>query len=82
MFTFTVPEGYAVDQIPENKIYKYQPLASTARCTCTVDGNTIRLVYNFSQNQMLCLAEHYQDVRAYWKLLADIYDGMIVLKKL
>ena len=82
MFTFTVPEGYAVDQIPENKIFKYQPLASTARCTCTVDGNTVRLVYNFSQNQMLCLAEHYQDVRAYWKLLADIYDGMIVLKKL
>ena len=82
IFTFTVPEGYAVDQIPENRIFKFQPLASTARCSCTVNGNTVQMVYNFSQNKMMCGPEYYQDIRSYWKLLADIYDVVLVLKKL
>ena len=82
IFTFTVPEGYAVDQIPENRIFKFQPLASTARCSCTVNGNTVQMVYNFSQNKMVCGPEYYQDIRSYWKLLADIYDVVLVLKKL
>jgi hypothetical protein len=82
IFTFTIPEGYAVDQIPENRIFKFQPLASTARCSCTVNGNTVQMVYNFSQNKMMCGPEYYQDIRSYWKLLADIYDVVLVLKKL
>lgn len=82
IFTFTIPEGYAVDQIPENRIFKFQPLASTARCSCTVNGNTVQMVYNFSQNKMVCGPEYYQDIRSYWKLLADIYDVVLVLKKL
>lgn len=81
IFTFTIPEGYAVDQIPENRIFKFQPLASTARCSCTVNGNTVQMVYNFSQNKMMCGPEYYQDIRSYWKLLADIYDVVLVLKK-
>lgn len=82
IFTFTIPEGYAVDQIPENRIFKFQPLASTARCSCTVNGNTVQMVYNFSQNKMMCGPEYYQDMRSYWKHLADIYDVVLVLKKL
>ena len=82
IFTFTIPEGYAVDQIPENRIFKFQPLTSTARCSCTVNGNTVQMVYNFSQNKMMCGPEYYQDIRSYWKLLADIYDVVLVLKKL
>lgn len=82
IFTFTIPDGYAVDQIPENRIFKFQPLASTARCSCTVNGNTVQMVYNFSQNKMVCGPEYYQDIRSYWKLLADIYDVVLVLKKL
>ena len=82
IFTFTIPDGYAVDQIPENRIFKFQPLASTARCSCTVNGNTVQMVYNFSQNKMMCGPEYYQDIRSYWKLLADIYDVVLVLKKL
>lgn len=82
IFTFTIPEGYAVDQIPENRIFKFQPLASTARCSCTVNGNTVQMVYNFSQNKMMCGPEYYQDIRSYWKHLADIYDVVLVLKKL
>lgn len=81
IFTFTIPEGYAVDQIPENRIFKFQPLASTARCSCTVNGSTVQMVYNFSQNKMMCGPEYYQDIRSYWKLLADIYDVVLVLKK-
>ena len=82
IFTFTIPEGYAVDQIPENRIFKFQPLASTSRCSCTVNGNTVQMVYNFSQNKMMCGPEYYQDIRSYWKHLADIYDVVLVLKKL
>lgn len=82
IFTFTIPEGYAVDQIPENRIFKFLPLASTSRCSCTVNGNTVQMVYNFSQNKMMCGPEYYQDIRSYWKHLADIYDVVLVLKKL
>ena len=81
LFTFTIPEGYAVDQLPENKTYKFEPLASTVRCISAVRGNTVQVAFNFTHGKMFCEAIHYQDLRTYWQYLAEMYDSVIVLKK-
>lgn len=81
LFTFTIPEGYAVDQLPENKTFKFEPLASTVRCISAVRGNTVQVVFNFTHGKMFCDAVHYQDLRTYWQCLAEMYDAVVVLKK-
>lgn len=79
---FTLPEGYAVEQIPENTNFKFDPLGVSVRCITAVQGNGIQVVYNFSQNETFCEAIHYPDVRTLWQHMAQMYESMIVLKKL
>ena len=81
LFTFTIPEGYAVDQIPENKNLKFEPLGSSVRCISAIRGNTVQVVFNFTHGKMFCDAIHYQDLRTYWQYLAEMYDAVVVLKK-
>jgi hypothetical protein len=81
-FTLTLPEGYAVDQLPENRNFKFDPLGLSVRCISAVQGNGIQVVYNFTQTKTFCEAVHYPDVRTLWQYLAEMYESMIVLKKL
>ena len=81
-FIFTIPEGYAVEQLPEGKTFKFDSLGSSARTIFALQGNTLKMVYNFSRNENSCDASCYNDLRVYWQYLADIYDSVIVLKKL
>ena len=81
MFALTIPEGYVVDQLPENKTFMFKPISSTVRCTSEVSGNTLMLTYNFTQAKMYCDASDYQDLRTYWQYLAEMYDSVVVLKK-
>lgn len=81
LFTFTIPEGYAVDQLPENKTIKFDPLGSTVRCISAVRGNSVQIMYNFTLGKMFCEAVHYQDLRTYWQCLAEMYDAVVVMKK-
>ena len=81
-FTLTLPEGYTVDQLPENRNFKFDPLGLSVRCISAVQGNGIQVVYNFTQAKTFCEAVHYPDVRTLWQYLAEMYESMIVLKKL
>lgn len=82
LFTLTVPEGYAVEELPQNKTFKFEPIGGTVRCIYAVQGNMIKVVYNYNQIKTFCEAVHYQDLRTFWQYLADMYEGTIVLKKL
>ena len=81
MFTLPIPEGYAVEQLPENKSFTFGPMGSSVRCIFAVRGNSLQMVFNFSQNNTFCEAVHYEDLRTYWQYLAEIYDSVVVLKK-
>ena len=81
MFTLPVPEGYAVE-LPENKSFKFEPMGSSVRCIFAVRGDSIQMVFNYNQNNLFCEAIHYEDIRTYWQCLAEMYDSVIVLKKL
>jgi hypothetical protein len=82
MFTLPIPEGYEVEQLPENKNFMFEPLGSSVRCIFAVRGNSLQMVFNYSQNKMFCEAVHYEDLRTYWQYLAEMYDSVVVLKKL
>jgi hypothetical protein len=81
LFTFTIPEGYAVDQLPENKSFRFDPIGSNVRCISAVRGNTVQVSYSFTLGKMFCEVAHYKDLRTYWQYLAEIYDSVLVLKK-
>lgn len=81
MFSFTIPEGYVVDQLPENKTFKCVPISSIVKCKSQVSGNTVQVAFSFTQAKMYCDAVDYQELRTYWRYLAQMYDTVIVLKK-
>lgn len=81
-FMLALPDGYAVEQLPENRNFKFEPLGISVRCISAVQGNGIQVVYNFTQNETFCEAVHYPDVRTLWQYLAEMYESVIVLKKL
>lgn len=81
LFTFTIPEGYVVDQLPENKSFRFDPIGSNVRCISAVRGNTVQVSYSFTLGKMFCEVAHYKDLRTYWQYLAEIYDSVLVLKK-
>jgi hypothetical protein len=60
----------------------FEPLGSSVRCIFAVRGNSLQMVFNYSQNKMFCEAVHYEDLRTYWQYLAERYDSVVVLKKL
>ena len=82
MFTFMIPEGYQLDGMPENRSYMFEPLGATVRCIYALRGNSLQVVFNYSQTKMFCEAVHYEDLRTFWQYLAQIYEETVVLKKM
>jgi hypothetical protein len=82
MFSFMIPEGYQLDGMPENKSYMFEPLGATVRCIYALRGNSLQVVFNYSQTKMFCEAVHYEDLRTFWQYLAQIYEETVVLKKM
>jgi hypothetical protein len=81
-FNMTIPEGYAVDQLPETMYLKLPELQASVKIQSRVSGNILQLVYNYSQAQTIGLPADYQSIRTFWQYLSDIYESMIVLKKI
>lgn len=82
MFNLTIPEGYQLDGVPENRNYIFEPLGATVRCIYAVKGNTLQVVFNYHQTKMFCEAIHYADLRTFWQYLSQIYEDTVVLKRM
>ena len=81
-YTLTIPEGYAIEQIPGNILLKMEPLDASVKLLTKQMGNKLILSYLYTQNKNLGMPQDYNDIRTFWQHLANIYDTMIVLKKL
>lgn len=81
MFTLNVPEGYSVEQLPTIVNVKLKALDATLRFSAQQNAGTVNVVFSYIQNGMTGKAEDYQDIRLLWQQINDIYDSMIVLKK-
>lgn len=81
-FNLQIPEGYAVDQLPQSVLMKLEALDATVRLIAKAAGNIVQISYTYTQNKTLGEVQHYDDIRTFWQNLGDIYDSMIVLKKI
>lgn len=82
LFTMAIPEGYAVEQMPQNMNFRFDPIGASVRCIFSANGNAIQMVFNYSQTKTMCEVSQYEHIRTFWQYLADLYDSVVVLKKL
>ncbi|MBO8446050.1 MAG: hypothetical protein IAC23_10240 [Bacteroidetes bacterium] len=81
-FRFNVPEGYVVEQLPENIATTLESVGSSVRVISTGQGTgPVSLRYDFRIDSMRGDASEYEYIRQYWEHLSNIYDGVIVLRK-
>jgi hypothetical protein len=77
-----VPEGYMVEQMPDNVQAAHDGLDAVMRLTAKEAGKVIQLLFTYTQNNMIGQVEDYPDIRDFWMFMAERYDSMIVLKKM
>ena len=82
LFTMPIPEGYAVEQVPQSMNFRFDPIGASVRCIFSANGNAIQMVFNYSQTKTMCEVSQYEHIRTFWQYLADLYDSVVVLKKL
>lgn len=78
-----IPEGYEVEELPQNTLLTSDPLKIRAQFTCTHPApDQVLVSFLFQQNEVFAVAEAYPDIRSFWEQLCNIYDKTIVLKRL
>lgn len=82
LFTMAIPEGYEVEQVPQNMNFRFDPIGANVRCIFSANGSAIQMVFNYSQTKTTCEVSQYEHIRTFWQYLADLYESVIVLKKL
>ena len=82
MFSMDIPEGYAVEQVPENALIKFPGLDATLKVMTNVSESEIMLMFNYTQNNMVGQVDDYPAIRALWQYINEVYESMIVLKKI
>lgn len=82
VMSLEIPEGYVVDQMPESGAVLMPHIGGTLRTVYQLSGNRLMFSYTFNQKSMMGNAADYADIRSYWQYLGNIYDSVIVLKKI
>ena len=82
VYTLTLPEGYAVEQLPKDVNFKGEGIAAQASCRSVMSGSRVSVQFSFRNNSLQVLPSDYQNLRAFWEQLCNIYQETIVLKKL
>ncbi len=83
VYDLQVPEGYAVEQLPDPVSIRSASFKARAACQAMLtEGNVVKLSFSYRNASLQVPATDYQDLRAFWEQLCKIYQGTIVLKKL
>jgi len=77
-----IPEGYAVEQLPEPLVMRPDGLSSRIVFQCREVGGVISVSMRYSRGIMFVNTPEYPILRAYWAQLCNIYKNTIVLKKI
>ncbi|MEL6536612.1 MAG: transglutaminase domain-containing protein [Bacteroidota bacterium] len=81
MLQLQVPEGFEVEEVPENAVFTMPNRAGSYRMTYQVSGNQITIISKLSFAQAQYSVEEYPHLREFVNLVIAKNDGQIVLKK-
>ncbi len=76
-----IPEGYIVDELPEQVSYNVPGGASQVRLLVQANGNLLTLSTQFVLNKATFKVNEYEGLRTLFQKMADIHSKPIVLKK-
>ena len=80
-FTLEIPEGYSVEELPENKVMNFPNLGGRIQFLCKRVGDNVSVSYRASLDRVLFLPDEYADLRLFWETAVGIEKSTIVLKK-
>jgi len=82
VYSLTIPEGYQVEQLPQPVRFRSAGFNAMASCRSGVspDG-VITLQLSYKNSSLQVMASEYENLRAFWEQLCNIFEGTIVLKK-
>lgn len=80
-YEFTIPDGYEVAELPSAVAFRSDPIKAQAMCQTKLIGNNILVQFTYKNKALMANATQYEDIRAFWECLCNIYKGRIVLKK-
>lgn len=78
----TLPEGYAVEELPKPMIIKIDGGQGYCQYTVTQQGNRVMLRYTFGMDKLMFLPTEYPDLKAFWEAVAEKNNETLVLKKI
>jgi hypothetical protein len=78
---FTLPEGYAVEELPQNKVYTLPGNAGRFTYSVTQTGNAIQVLSNLQINRSLIVQDEYPNLREFYNQIVAKHAEQIVLKK-
>lgn len=80
--TLTLPEGYEVEELPQQQFIHTQGDGMQCRYTIRQEGNILTLNYIFHLKSFIFLQEQYSQLQAMWSKVIEKNNALIVLKKL
>lgn len=80
-FVLTIPDGYAIEELPENASLVCPPVNGRLQFQSKLVGNQLSISYRFTLEATQVLPDSYQDLRLFWEKAAGIEKSTIVLKK-
>ena len=77
-----IPEGYAVETIPENAKFEYNGTDCTFTYMARSNGNFLNFTISTEINSILILPVHYQQFKKFYEMLIEKQMEKVVLKKI
>lgn len=81
MAKITIPDGYAVDELPPNKIFMLPGGAGKYTYSCTLVGNVINVLSNFQISRNIFVQTDYPHLREFYNQVVAKQAEQIVFKK-
>ncbi len=82
-YNLEIPEGFEVEQLPEDATVKCGSANLYFRLQCARMGaRGIQVQFQFQNKDMMILPENYADLKVFWEHLCNVYKSTIVLKKI
>lgn len=78
----TLPEGYAVDELPKSMNVQTEDRQGSCRYNIQQNNKIVTVTYSFTFNKLLHLIEEYKGVKAFWEMIAEKNNEILVLKKI
>ncbi len=82
VFEYTIPDGYAVESLPQSGNYKLPDGAISMMYNIKAENNKIRLIYKRNISKILFIPDEYPALKEFYDLIVKKHAEQVILKKI